>query len=291
MVNQEFNEIPWSQQRRLRLIDFRLQWEGSFNRQDLKDVFDISTPQASLDIARYMSSTGARIRYDRGSRAYQPAVDFAPAFRSSGPQQYLTQLFATARGIVPAAESPLKFHPTVDTMQLPTRVADAHTLRAVVEAIREKASLEINYQSITRDERSHRVITPHAFGYDGFRWHARAYCHFRKGFRDFVLGRIVKVIAPSPLMANADEDDEWHRDLHLVLAPHPDLPASQRKGVELDYDMTGGKSGFTCRQAMFYYVLRALGFDHHGQPLPGVKQLCIENLSDIKPYLPKPGQK
>ena len=291
MVNKEFDEIPWSQQRRLRLVDFRLQWEGSFNRQDLKDVFDISTPQASLDIARYMSSTGAKISYDRGSRAYQPAVDFAPAFHSSGPQQYLAQLFATARGIVPTAESPLKFHPPVDTMQLPNRVAEAHTLRAIVEAIREKTSLEINYQSITRDEHSHRVITPHAFGFDGLRWHARAYCHLRKGFRDFVLGRIVKVVAPSALIAKADEDHEWHRNLNLVLAPHPDLPPGQRRGIELDYDMKDGKSGFVCRQAMLYYVLRALGFDHNAQPLPGLKQLCIENLDDIKPYLPKLGQK
>lgn len=290
MVNQEFDEIPWSQQRRLRLVDFRLQWEGSFNRQDLKDVFDISTPQASLDIARYMNSTGAKIHYDRGSRTYQPAVDFAPAFRSSGPQQYLTQLFATARGIVPATESPLKFHPPVDTMQLPNRVADPHTLRSIVEAIREKASLEIDYQSITRDEHVHRVITPHAFGYDGLRWHTRAYCHLRKGFRDFVLGRIVRVIAPSPLIANADEDADWHNNLTLLLAPHPGLSAGQRKGVELDYDMKNGKAAFVCRQAMLYYVLRALGFDHQGQPLAGIKQLCIENLIDLKPYLPKLGQ-
>ena len=38
-----------------------------------------------------------------------------------------------------------------------------------------------------------RRITPHAFGYDGFRWHVRAYCHLDNKFKDFLLPRILEV--------------------------------------------------------------------------------------------------
>ena len=44
----------WGQAQRLEFIEFRLYWEGKLNRRDLIDFFGISTPQASLDLARYM---------------------------------------------------------------------------------------------------------------------------------------------------------------------------------------------------------------------------------------------
>ena len=38
-----------------------------------------------------------------------------------------------------------------------------------------------------------RWITPHAFNFDGYRWHARCFCHQSKSFRDFLLSRIKDV--------------------------------------------------------------------------------------------------
>ena len=70
--------------------------------------------------------------------------------------------------------------------------------------------LRIGYQSIARDEPQERFISPHAFGYDGVRWHVRAFCHLRDGFRDFVLGRILSPGAPAASEVDSSQDHEWH---------------------------------------------------------------------------------
>ena len=62
-------------------------------------------------------------------------------------------------------------------------------------------SIEILYQSMNkvRPDPIWRRITPHAFGYDGFRWHSRAFCHLEHKFKDFLLPRILGVrIAGEP---------------------------------------------------------------------------------------------
>lgn len=45
--------VRWGVQRRLEFIDFRLFWDGRFNRRDLAETFGISAQQASSDIAQY----------------------------------------------------------------------------------------------------------------------------------------------------------------------------------------------------------------------------------------------
>ncbi len=77
----------------------------------------------------------------------------------------------------------------------PKRDIDIKVLRKILDATREGVSVEIFYQSMNqaRPEPIWRRITPHAFGYDGFRWHVRAYCHLENKFKDFLLPRILEV--------------------------------------------------------------------------------------------------
>ena len=58
---------------------------------------------------------------------------------------------------------------------LPRRDIDPKKLQAILRAIREKKALNIEYQSMARPKPILRWITPHAIGFDGFRWHARSY--------------------------------------------------------------------------------------------------------------------
>ncbi|SFI60274.1 WYL domain-containing protein [Paraburkholderia megapolitana] len=150
--------------------------------------------------------------------------------------------------------------------------------------------LEIQYQSIVRDEEQARYISPHAFGYDGVRWHVRAYCHLRKGFRDFVFGRILSAGSLTASIVDSADDREWNTYIKIVLTPGASLTSAQRRGVEIDYGMSDGKVTIDCRQAMLFYTLRTLNFEVNGLPREGEKQLVIANLKDIKPFLPNPGQ-
>ena len=282
--------LKWSQERRLQFIDFRLQWERRLNRSDLTTFFKISVPQASMDIALYAEIAPGNLRYDNSSRMYLASPQFSPLYPTSGPRQYLSQLLALEREVLSPQQSFVDSRPVVASVPLPSRHIDRDTLDTILRAMAERQMVEVQYQSITRDEVPTRYISPHAFGYDGLRWHIRAYCHVRKGFRDFVVGRILKVGSSRPSEIDSNDDVEWHKEIELVLVPDARLSKPQRHGVEVDYGMKGGRASLKCRQAMLFYTLRSLNFDSNGKPRRGERQLVIANLEQIKPFLPKPGQ-
>jgi hypothetical protein len=286
----EVSNIKWSQERRLQFIDFRLQWEGRINRKDVTGFFNISVPQASADIALYTELAPGNLEYDKSSRTYVASPSFNPYFDSAGPRQYLSQLLSLERNILSSDQVFMSFRPPIASVPLPTRTIESTTLALMLRAIDSNGKLDISYQSIARDEEQMRTISPHAFGYDGVRWHVRAYCHLRAGFRDFVFGRILSATALTASAIDSQNDHDWHTFVDLVLAPDESLTPKQRHGVEIDYGMTGGKVSISCRQAMLFYALRTLNFEVDGTPRKGERQLVIANLTEIKPMLPKPGQ-
>lgn len=286
----EANKVKWSQERRLQFIDFRLQWEGRINRRDVTEFFKISVPQASADISLYTELAPQNLEYDKSSRSYVATTSFTPYYEATGPRQYLSQLLALERNILTSDQVFLSSRPPVASIPLPSRTVASSTLALMLRAIACKGKLEISYQSITREEEQIRTISPHAFGYDGARWHVRAYCHLRGGFRDFVLGRILSAEALTACAIESQDDREWHTFVDLVLAPDTSLTASQRRGVEIDYGMNAGLVSVSCRQAMLFYTLRTLNFEVDGTPRKGERQLVIANLQEIKSMLPKFGQ-
>lgn len=280
----------WSQDRRLRFIDFRLSWEGVLNRQDLHDQFGISSQQASLDLREYIDRVPHNIEYDRKAKVYRATSEFKPLFSSSGAPQYLTQLFALNAGLVSQEESPLQFRPHVEMVPLPTRAVRADVLRWVVAAVRAGQSLDVDYQSIAREEPQRRVITPHAFAQDGLRWHARAFCSIRNDYKDFVLGRILMVHGMVRTPVGLPDDTEWKTVLTIVLRPHPELHKSVQEGVAIDFAMRDGSTEIPCRQAMLFYMFKSLGLSPRGRPVRGQLQVEVANLAELEPYLPEPGQ-
>lgn len=276
----------WGQERRLQFIDFRLQWEGRINRSDLVKHFGISVPQASTDLSNYSDVAGDNLRYNPSEKSYFATPRFRPVFTTSGSQQYLAQLLALDRGVIrPDAVMHGKI-PPVASVPNPTRTVNEETLKKLVYSVNEGTSLAVEYQSTTREEPTHRSISPHAFVHDGLRWHVRAYCHLRSKFQDFVVGRILSTGDHQPSAVRSEDDEEWHRELTVVLAPYPKLSAAQRRGIEIDYSMENGRVELKCRQAMLYYFLRRMNLDEEGQPRPH-RQVVIANLEEIKPFLPK----
>jgi hypothetical protein len=56
-------------------------------------------------------------------------------------------------------------------------------------------------------------------------------------------------------------DQEWGEQATLEFGPHPELSDSQKKVIELDYCMKGGRMKIKVRKALLYYALRHLGLD------------------------------
>lgn len=85
---------------------------------------------------------------------------------------------SVAEGLIDLSESWITQIPETDIALTPRRDIDATVLKALLGVVREARSIDVHYQSMsrTRPDPIWRRISPHAFGYDGFRWHARAYC-------------------------------------------------------------------------------------------------------------------
>src|SRR5436190_5519436 len=81
--------LRWGVRRRLEFIDFRLFWDGRFNRSDLGGTFGISAQQASADIAQYEKFAPENLRYDRAEKTYTRTDAFTPAFIGETIERYL----------------------------------------------------------------------------------------------------------------------------------------------------------------------------------------------------------
>ncbi|HCT6682389.1 TPA: WYL domain-containing protein, partial [Pseudomonas aeruginosa] len=277
--------LSWGLESRLQFIDFRLRWERRINRMDLTEYFGISVPQASLDIAKYTELAPNNLTYDRSSKTYTAAPSFRPLYQRSSAQRYLAELLATKMGVVESTASFIGSAPETDWAPSPWRTIDEQTVELVVRAIRQQEAIRVSYQSMTSLNESIRLLSPHALGYDGFRWHVRAFCHKRQRFSDFVLARILRIDGIEPSQVDFSQDTHWHTVLTLILAPHPDLPAAKKRVLELDYGMEDGQVKLPCRQAFLYYTLRRLGLHTKEAPDPLAQQIALKNRDDIQPYI------
>lgn len=277
--------IPWSQDRRLEFIDFRLRWDGRINRGDITAFFGISVPQASLDIAKYLELAPDNLTYDRSARIYLAGPGFKPVFASSHSSQYLNELLAIQTGVLEQGASFIGWQPPVALVPTPGRVLNAETLAALLRAMRERHGVKVLYQSMTQVAPQPRVISPHAFAHDGYRWHVRAYCHLRKQFRDFVIARILQIESVEGGAPTHEEDNEWQTMVELLLAPNPKLVAAHKRAIELDYGMAQGQVKIVCRQALLFYILRHLGLDQESGQRPEAHQIVLKNRRVVESYL------
>jgi predicted DNA-binding transcriptional regulator YafY len=253
--------LKWGVERRLEFIEFRLFWEGGVNRSDIIEMFGVSVPQASKDLTLYQERAPHNALYDKSAKRYVASPQFSAIFLKPDPDGYLSRLRSLAEGLTQRSESWIAHPPQTDIALTPRREVDSGVLQAVLGAIREGRSIEIYYQSMSRERAKPmwRRITPHAFGYDGFRWHVRAYCQLDQKFRDFLLPRILGVRGAGEPGASADQDRQWNETFDVEIGPHPDLTPSQQAVVAKDYGMKNGRAILTVRYAMLFYVLKRLG--------------------------------
>lgn len=275
----------WGQERRLEFIDFRLRWDHVFNRSDLTTHFGISVPQASLDIAKYTQLAPDNLLYDRSSRMYRTTSAYTSVIGDTSPQRYLDDALACSRGLLEQRETYLGWVPPIGSVPVLTRFIDGDTLAILIDAIRYRETVQISYQSDRDPLPVERVISPHAFGYDGLRWHVRAFCTLRNDYRDFVLGRILAIQRSELPGVDSELDRSWHNMLNLELAPSPLLPEGNRRAVELEYAMKDGKTTIVCRQALLYYMLKQLGIGPFKMERVERQQIVLSNEEEINPYL------
>lgn len=267
--------MRWGIGRRLAFIDFRLYWEGRINRKDLTEFFGISVPQASADLRKYQEKAPNNIQYNKRGKFYFATQKFKPVFISPDSSDYLAQLRLLSDGILKEGESFLGYVPCFDTIPNPARSVDPELLRNILKAIKDKMSLEIEYQSMSRAQPIWRRIVPHTLAYDGYRWHVRAYCYIRKTFRDFLLARILRIKDHQPDEIDSSADIRWHNFIEVKIAPHPGLTETQKRIIERDYGMENGAGMIKVRAALYFYLAKRLGLDEECESRPPQQQQII----------------
>ena len=276
------SELRWGVEQRLEFVEFRLFWEGHVNRSDVMEQFGLSVNQASADLNRYIGLAPDNMVYDKSARTYVRGPGFKPVFGKLDAGRYLAQLRSLADGILDRRDSWIAELPAYDSAPTPARGVDPETLHRVVGAIRGSEAIEVKYQSLSRPEPTWRWIAPHAIAFDGFRWHARAFCQTDERFKDFLLSRILETRDTQESGASADGDRDWHSEVTLEIGPHPGLSATQAKVIALDYGMHGGKAKIRVRRALLCYALRRLGLDTApGARRPQDQQIVLLNREAI----------
>jgi hypothetical protein len=275
---------PWGQDRRLQFIEFRLLWDGKINRGEVAEFFNISIQQTSLDFARYMVLAQDNMEYDRSEKVYRAAKAFKPVLIAPDTQTYLNELAGLTTGTISPSVSYVGARPTCDVVSLPIRRVRTEILLPLLWAVRDGLELDVTYQSMRIPTPTRQWIAPHAFAFDGTRWHARAWCYGTSRFRDFVLNRIHEIHERRPGSAKPFDDADWHNHVVIEIEPNPNLTVSQRDSVVTDFGMQNGKLSKTIRRALVSYFVHHLRIDdlQSSQPIVWANRALFEE-SNRKP--------
>lgn len=225
------------------------------------EQFGLSVNQASTDLNRYIGFAPDNMVYDKSARTYVRGPEFKPVFDKLDAGRYLAQLRSVADDIMDSDDTWIAELPSYDAAPTPARGVNPITLRSVVGAIRRSEAIEVKYQSLSRPEPTWRWIAPHAIGFDGFRWHTRAFCKTNEVFKDFLLSRILQTRGVEASEVTDAADVDWQQHVILEIGPHPELSENQKKVIALDYGMQGGQVKIKVRRALIYYALKRLGLD------------------------------
>lgn len=281
-MNTENRKARWSVERRLEFIDFRLYWTGRINRGDLIEYFEISMPQASADIGRYLEVAKDNVEYDATAKTYVATPRFKPKFFTPSAEAYLSQLQMLGSGLLSGEETSVGEPPPYAVVPVLHRRQDPKILRSLLDAIRTHSSIEVNYQSFTRPEPQWRRLSPHAIASDGFRWHVRAWCHSREEFRDFVIGRFLAARSTRPDEIAPERDTGWTREVTFKIGPHPEMTDGARTVTELDYGMKDGMLVVTVRACVAPYLKRRYGLNKDPNTVtPKEQQIVLLNAAEV----------
>jgi len=271
--------IPWSTQKRLQFLEFKLYWEGKVNRGDLTAEFGISIPQASVDFTKYQEMAPHNISYNSSAKHYEPTETFSPIFIELSADAYFSTILCSPTESIATCGSDY-----VSTVPNPSRVISLDVLRTLIQAIKNKQVVSVDYRSFNNPQAGNtRLISPHAFGTNGSRWHVRAYCHESNSFKDFVLGRIASAVMGSESVIDVTSDHKWFNYFEVVIGPNPKLNEAQKNIVAMDYGMTDFELKFKCRIALLYYLLKKLGIEQNGNDRAGEEQHIVAvNFDEIQ---------
>lgn len=256
-----------------------LTWEGAIDNERIRQLLDVKAVWASRLLGELVRRMGRRAR--RAS-AHAP-LEFAD-HRSTrrSPDEYLrvvnTHQDRMIGGVVEDAR--------VDLSGVSSQV-----FSTLFRAIRHRTGVKTIYRSMTSPAGTESIIYPHAFVRAPRRWHVRAWCAQRLGYRDFTLGRMASAeLLDHPNDHPQADDAEWRHMLELVIVAHPALSIAQQEMIAHEYFPGARAMRLRVRECLAAYAIQdlRLALDSSRQTPPDY-QLLVSNAAKLPPLFVEKG--
>lgn len=282
MADQPGAKPKWAVLRRLEYIDFRLFWDRMLNRGQMADSFNMSAQQVSADLSTYSELAPNNLVYDASAKAYRRSEVYKPIWADENVDRYLAQLVGIESGWLDREATWFQTAPPVDVVTIGRPATNALHLMAVLDAIKDRRRLEIDYRSMTGSPASWRTIVPHALAHAFGRWYVRAWAIEHNDFRDYLLNRIRGVKVGSVAEIDVALDYEWSHIIDLTLVPNPRLSPEQRTALMEEYEMVDGVLTIPVRLSLSFYLIAQMNLDLDPEKnSPAKTQLVLTNGSEV----------
>ena len=270
-----------SKEKIFNFIDALLMWEGQFNARDLRELLSLCRGTVQSATSAYKKQFPNHYSYSQSLKTNIVSESFTAHYWQGSFRDYQQLLGKKTSGNLTDLD-------TICSLYNPLH---HKTLRILNHACRKKLTLEVDYGSLSdADNFDGRIIAPHSIVMDGLRAHVRAFCFKNNAYRDFIVGRFRSLPVIEDKVAQdigTEFDDNWNNILELVICADPSLSESQRRNIEMEYQMINGQRTVETPIALLPYVMKRLRLDTR-QQTPEAQQLIIapECYRKIKSYLP-----
>lgn len=139
-------------------------------------------------------------------------------------------------------------------VEIPRRDPEPWILRAIIQSMRSKSPVLIDYHSRTGDSR--RIVSPHALVKIVGRIHMRAFDHSRNDFADFVLSRVTAATLNEQMPFIGNEHDKAWQRFETVVVQAANSTDGAARGVQLDFGLDeAGERRIRVRQPFVQYLI------------------------------------
>lgn len=246
---------------RMAYIDFKLQFTGTINRSDLKNMFGLAEAASSKMMKMYTDRFPGNMVYDRKKRANTIISDtFKPFLDLSAD----TALGMLANGF---NKNKILTEPVLPYARIgiPNSHLDVNNVACVTRAIAGGYSIIAKYFSANSKGESWREIFPLAIFFNGKTWSFRGCCkkdNPQSAFKNFDFARVKEVNANEDNKISNEEslsnDRMWNTQVPLLLIPHPSLPEDQQNIIKMDFGFMHDTKLIVYERAALVYVMTKL---------------------------------
>lgn len=220
------------------------------------EVFGISAAQATSDLQKYFELNEGACFYSTKHKRYEVVQEMKCLLHEPVLEEGLTLTFGDMAGERWQRERVWdgRRPGLLGAVNLPVRDGSRWAERVMVLAAGGLRRVRVKYVSVNSGRSCWREMVPRTFGWDGRRWHVRAFCLENEDWRDFVLGRMAEVEWPQG-EEKVPGDVAWDRWVVVSLRVNPELDEVSRRALRMDYGLEGDVLTVRVREAMKPYLL------------------------------------